>query len=326
MQRGIEFLYRSQLPYGEFKSYASSDVHMQADCRLESSVFPTALILYALDFLADRPQVQAMIARGLDFLLSEMEGSGLWRYWTGRDPQHERLQPDLDDVCCVSQLLQRHERPFPDNRPLVLACRDLQGRFYTYVAPRPGTPPELRQALGSLVSPQSLLALLAAGMLHEVDAAVNANVVLYLGQNEHTQAAIDYLLEAVHQPAQRRHNRYYLSLAFEYMLSRACFASAPALNAAKIPIIERLNAAPQVFDTPLAAALAACTLLNFNDWDSPLPEALQVILQTQRADGSWPCSPLYLGPAPYYGSEEMTSGFCLEALGRYIRKNLPLDR
>jgi hypothetical protein len=318
--RGITFLHQNQLPWGEFKTYASSDQTMAADCRFDSSPFVTSLVLYAMGFL-QHPKVREMTARGLDFLLSEMEGPGLWRYWSSRNPQRESLQPDLDVICCVSHILKQNGRAFPSNTAIVLASTDDKRRFYTYVAPRPSTPPGLRREMGRLVSPESLLKLLAAGILHEVDCVVNANVLLYLGENEHTQAAVDYLVDVVQRNKEADCSNYYRDpLAFYYMLSRACFSGVTSLCKTREAVLERVIAEQDdhgAFDTALAAALAACSLLNFNHLSFPLPEAIAYIQRAQRKDGSWRKSPLYLGPAPYYGSEELTTAICVEALERY---------
>jgi hypothetical protein len=96
---------------------------MEADCRYDSSPFVTSLVLYAMGSL-QHPKVQEMTERGLDFLLSEMEGPGLWRYWSSRNPQHESLQPDLDVICCVSHILKENRRAFHSNAAIVLASRN----------------------------------------------------------------------------------------------------------------------------------------------------------------------------------------------------------
>jgi len=254
--RGIAFLHRSQLPHGEFKTFASSDHTMEADCRYDSSPFATSLILYAIGFF-QHPKVQEMTQRGLDFLLSEMEGPGLWRFWSSRDPQHESLQPDLDDICCVSHILVRNGRAFPSNATIVLANRSDSELFYTYVAPRPSTPPELREEMGRLVSVESLLKLLAAGILHEIDCVVNANVLLYLGENEHTRAAVDYLIGVVERNEEADCSKYYRDpLAFYYMLSRACYSGVTSLRKTREAVLERVVAAQLdrgSFETGLAA-------------------------------------------------------------------------
>lgn len=295
---------------------------MAADCRYDGSPFVTSLVLYALSFL-DHPQVREMTDKALDFLLAEMEGPGLWRYYSTRNLQHGALQPDLDVTCCVSHVLQQNGRPLPANRAVVLACRNDAGLFYTYVAPRPNTPPELREEMGRLVSAESLLTLAAAGMLHEVDPVVNANVTLYLGENEDTRAAVEYLIDVVQRNQEAQCSKYYRDpLAFYYMLSRATFCGVPSLGVTRAAVRDRVIAAQgthRASGMALAVALAACSLLNVGHRSDPLPGTMAAIHETQRPDGSWPRSPLYFGPAPYYGSEELTTALCVEALARFLR-------
>jgi hypothetical protein len=319
---GIAFLHQAQLPYGEFRTYASPDPAMEVDCRFDSSPFATSLILHAIGFL-QHPRIPEMVEEGLDFLLSEVEGPGLWRFWSSRNPQHQSLQPDLDDTCCVSHVLRQQGRAFPSNIAIVRGNRNKEGLFYTYVAPRPSTPPELRQEIGRLVSPESLLRLLAADALHEVDCVVNANVVLYLGKGKHTREAVEYLIDVVQHNQEAECGKYYPDpLAFYYMLSRACFSGVTSLGKAREAIVDRIIATQSghgAFGTALAAALAACSLINFDHWAFPLPATIAYIQRSQREDGSWRRDPLYLGPAPYYGSEELTTALCVEALGRYVQ-------
>ncbi len=85
VERAIEFLRRSQLPSGEFKSYRSTDAEMKRDCEFDTSPFPTAMIAYCLSF-HDSPVVKKMLDSVAGFFLAEMEGTGVWRYWTRRHP------------------------------------------------------------------------------------------------------------------------------------------------------------------------------------------------------------------------------------------------
>jgi hypothetical protein len=61
-------------------------------------------------------------------------------------------------------------------------------------------------------------------------------------------------------------------------------------------------------------------LLNWRRSSPELDHAIRFLLREQRADGSWPrASFYYSGPKKIYGwgSEEVITGFCLEALLRY---------
>lgn len=316
----LDWLAGSQLPSGEFRTYASPDPNMEGGCRFDSSPFATSLVLYALGFVDD-PRARSMAARGLDFLASEMEGPGLWRYWSSRNPRHRQLPPDLDDICCISHVLKAAGRELPANREIVLANRDEAGAFYTWLAPRTAAPPELARAINHLVGAETLLAVLLSGTANDVDCAVNANVLLYLGEGEETRGAVAYLLGVVRDGREKECNHFYPDLpAFYYVLSRACFHGVSGLAPARGPVLDRLLSLDEgdgSFGGALNTALAACTLLNLDEQTQALHRAVEHLLATQRHDGSWPRQPLFLGPAPYYGSEELTTAFCLEALSRY---------
>jgi hypothetical protein len=319
ISNGLDFLARNQLPYGELKTCASSDPKMEAECRFDSSPFATSLVLYALSFVDD-PRVAVMTARALDFLAAEMEGSGLWRYWSSRNLRHRQLPPDLDDICCISHCLKKQGRPLPANREIILANRNEAGAFYTWLVPRTTAPPEMSQAINRLVGAETLLAILLAGTINDVDCAVNANVLLYLGQGEETRGAVEYLIGVVLDDREKECNHFYPGpLAFYYMLSRACFNGVSALAAIRTPVLDKLlplQESDGSFGDALPTALAACTLLNFDHRAPALHRAVEHLLVAQGQDGSWPRLPFFLGPAPYYGSEELTTALCVEALSR----------
>ena len=107
VERGLDFLRRSQLPWGEFKVFLSIDNGFETDCVPDSTPFPTALIAYSLGF-ADADAAREMLDKSLRFFLAEMEGPGLWRYWSKRHQSHSTIPPDLDDISCASYVLRRH--------------------------------------------------------------------------------------------------------------------------------------------------------------------------------------------------------------------------
>jgi len=76
----------------------------------------------------------------------------------------------------------------------------------------------------------------------------------------------------------------------------------------------------RIGDDVLNTALAACALLYWGSSTPALECAIHLLLTEQRRDGSWPRAALYYsGPKKLYawGSEELITGFCLEALLRY---------
>jgi hypothetical protein len=297
--RAIAFLERRQLPSGELPVLASGT--------RDPSIFPTAVMAHSLSFA---PGAQTIRDRALDFLHSEMDPRGLWKHWPREHSRSRELPPDLDDTSCASAVLARAGRPFPDNRKLLLANRNGDGLFYTWKL----THRELRH-------PLVLWSLFRCGTAKpfDVDAVVNANVVFYLGA---IPEVIEHLLRVLRENRETSCDKWYDNpFVVWYFFSRALHAHAPEAG----EIIEKKIAAATPRNA-LESALAACSLWCWNR--SP---AVGPILAAQLNSGAWPAAPLYhdgrarrrdgtfAQPHPdtlYWGSEELTTAFCIEALSR----------
>lgn len=322
----IEFLHRSQLPHGEFKTYASSDPAMRDALCFDSSPFVTSFVVHAIGF-AGGPLVEDMTKRALRFLQAEMEGPGLWRYWSSRNRQHKLLPPDLDDTCCVSFVLKRHHRPLPPNRAILLANRSQEGMFHTWLVPRASSPSGQEAWAGYAVNPEALLLVYASGMADDIDPVANANALLYLGEGDDTEGIVRYLVDLILQGKEDSCSAFYPDrLSLYYMISRAYSHGAGSLACTGTPVTESIlgmQLDDGSFGGPLLTALAVCTLLNYGTGRAAMQKAAEYLLGAQRADGAWPRAPMFLGPAPYYGSEELTTALCVEALARCRPGNEP---
>jgi hypothetical protein len=270
-----------------------------------------------------------MIEAATGFLLAEQEPGGLWRYWSSGNHRHARLGPDLDDTACACAALRRAGRRAPANLWAFRRMRDGEGRFFTWVLPA---------RLGAL----DLVgrAVLAAGALRaerqavrtpappaedprfvtmrinsdDVDPVVNANVLLWLGERPETKAAIRFVTETV-LTAPPAFSLYYEDpLVLDYVVGRASAEAAPSLGGLGPHIVGRIEARLGAGEpvNPLKAALAAATLAIFAPESPALGPLLENILATQQPDGGWPAFPFY----NVWGSRELTTGFCLEALAR----------
>ncbi len=314
LERAIDFLQRNQLPYGEFRTYRSPDKGMTSNCIFDSSLFITALVLYSLSFVPES-QVREIKQKAAQFLASEAEKGGVWRYWSSRNPNHKRLPPDVDDTACVASALRNHYSPllykllFGSNTQLILNNRNKQGLFYTWL----GSPPAR----------------------NDVDSLVNANVLSYLGDSEETKAVSDYLNQIVLKDQEEGSYLHYLNnLTLYYFISRAYFEGVSSLKASQDAIITKTISRQEensAFDSDMNRALAICTLLNYQYNDmAVLDYGINSLLEGQREDGSWSKAALYNGyfwaedegengnwQPGYWGSEELTIAFCLEALGKY---------
>jgi hypothetical protein len=332
LSAGLHFLREHQLPSGEFKSYRSTDPKMREDCEFDSSPFPSAQIAFCLNFFPASTTGE-MIRKVIHFFLDEMEGPGIWRYWTAQHHYHKNIPPDLDDVACVSIILQQHAVPFPDNRPLILANRNPQRLFYTWLAPRWSFPRNLsygRVIMREALKPISLYYFwkLNESKLNDIDGVVNANVLYYLGQSEATAPLIDYLVEIIESNREECCDKWHLSrFNVYYAISRNYYAGVKTLEKIRPEVIRRMTSAAhddgRIGDNILETALAVCSLLNWN-CDSPaLHRGIRYLLNTQHSSGEWPIFPYYYGgPKRYFGwgSAELTTGFCLEALVRYLQQ------
>jgi hypothetical protein len=327
--RGLEYLRRSQLPSGEFKVFMSPDLSLERDCIFDSSPFPTALIAYALGF-ADPTAAGDILDKALRFLLAEMEGPGLWRYWTKRHQSHTTIPPDLDDTACASYVLRRHRISFPPNLKLILANCSREGIFYTWLTARWPLPPLAaywRVVLSQWRHPLRLYYFwkLLEPTRHDVDGVVNANVLFYVGEVQETRPVISYLMDILRRGEEDRCDGWYANrFMFYYAVSRNFHSGVSALSEVRDESVGRILAAAKpngsIGDSILNTALAACSLLYWRSSPPELERAVRFLLAGQRADGSWPRASLYYsGPKKLYGwgSEELVTGFCLEALLHY---------
>ncbi|MHB8267020.1 hypothetical protein [Bradyrhizobium sp.] len=337
IERAIAFLCESQLPSGEFKALLGSDERL-SNAVFDSGPFATCFVIYSLGHV-EHPKVRGMKDAALDFIEREKEFGGVWRYYGRTQFKHCRVPPDLDDTACASYALKSNGRQFRSNRWIFRATRDDRSRFLTWILPKPNSHPlsplriargvgamQARWALRFVDRPDQVS---DARLLRtstdpvppdDVDPVVNANVILYLGEHEDTRAAIAWLVDAVRDPQESLSLYYKDPLALCYMVSRAYRHAAPSLVQARESILARVAgfARPDgAFGTPLSTALAACTLLTFEPESALLPPAIAALLKSQRSDGSWEASPIYSGPHEYWGSAEITTAFCLEALARY---------
>lgn len=299
--RAVHFLSLSQLPYGEFSSYRFADPLLTTGRQFDSSPFTTCFVLYALGFVRD-PTVNPLILKGISFLVEEREDPGVWRYWSSRNTN--RIDPDLDDTCCAAFELKRlaPECGPPCNELVILSNRDANGLFKTW----------LRQPHAK----------------NDIDAVVNANVLLYLGERPETTLACNALNQLINKNREKNNYWYYLdNLALYYMISRAYFHEVRGLGKSREAIVQKTLARQGPdgsFGNEILTALALCTFLNYGLADNAVERAASYLVKTQHQNGSWQPCPFYGGPEPptphnvWWGSGELTTAFCLESLARSL--------
>jgi hypothetical protein len=165
----------------------------------------------------------------------------------------------------------------------------------------------------------------------DVDLVVNANVLHYLGQRPETEPIIRCLIRTIEEQAEETCDKYYANrFNFYYFLSRNYAAGVRAFETVGNTIAARIESCAHPDGTIgnhiLHTAQAACALMDWQDWkywkgnSAVLDNAIQAILGARESSGGWKKCPFYYsGPSKKlaWGSEELTTGFCLEALSRY---------
>ena len=332
IDRGLAYLHQHQYPNGEFCCYCASDAPMLKWTQPDSSIFPTALISSSLLWLAADPRADAMLLRTTGFFQYQMNYGGLWHHFTKLHRWRHLCPPDMDDTCCVSAILRARgiDCPQPSNVPLLLANRTRRGLFYSWFVlrlrwnPRPAywriVLPELLRPLQSLMFWYEVEA-----NRHDVDGVVNANALYYLGERPETQPVIAWLLRIIAEGREADCDLWYRDAPIVYYFFTRCYhAGISALEPLRAPIIARIRASGQpsgqLGNSVVDTALSVCTLLNLGAAPPELEAAITFLLHAQQPTGDWPRWLVYYG-GPLkrmgWGSEELTTAFCLEALARY---------
>ena len=307
IEKGVAFLESAQLPSGEIPIETSPTPEMSGDCVRDPVVFTAALAARALSITSSAARVRS---RALDFLVREMEPDGLWRYPSIEHPGHDHIPLDVDDTSIASAALVAAGRPFPNNRALLLANRERSGLFRTWIVrwwPHPRkTYRFFRQTTAEV---------------RDVDAVINANVVIYLGLCEETRQAVAHMLAVLRANGEMMSTKWYESrFTVWYFFSHALREFAPEAGEMIVRRIE--TATPR---NALDLALAASALLLWNR----APD-VQPLINAQLPSGAWPRAGFYhaglkrISPnefqptPPWWGSEALTTILAVEALSRRI--------
>jgi len=305
IEKGVAYLESAQLPSGEIPIERSPTAEMSGDCVREPVVFPAALAARALSITPSAARVRS---RALDFLLREMEPDGLWRHPSSEKPGYYYTPLDVDDTSIASAALAAAGRWFPNNRAPLLANRERSGLFRTWIV-RWWRHPLMTYRFFKYTAE-----------LRDVDAVVNANVVIYLGICEETRPAIEHMLAVLRANREMISTIWYGSrFTVWYFFSQALHEIAPEAGEMIVP---RIEATAPV--NSLELAVAASTLLLWNRVPDVGP-----LIEAQLPSGAWPRVGFYhMGhrqldsqpKPPWWGSEALTTVFAVEALTRYFNR------
>jgi hypothetical protein len=161
----------------------------------------------------------------------------------------------------------------------------------------------------------------------DVDAVVNANCLFALGAFPGHETIVGYLLSELRAHRESSCDKWYENpFVVWYFFSRALSRLAPEAGDL---IVQRLAAATPV--NPLEKALAAASLLYWGR--IPEQDSILELLDGQLDSGCWPCAAVYFGgrerqsdgtfaephpDTPHWGSEVLTTTFCLQALAQWL--------
>lgn len=304
INRGLVFLAERQRETGEFPTYFWFG-NNQAEKKYVGTPFTASQLLHSLKFVDGGEVGHRIRERTIAYLLSQREPPGVWRYY-GKEKAH-LLSPDVDDTAQAWAALFEHGLAVnPEALEILKVSRTEAGLFNTWI----GDPAEW-------IGIDS----------RDVDLVVNLNVLfLFALVGQVPPEVCQYIVMHTTSKAYHRGTVYYPSpLAYAYFLSRASADGGAACLSEAIPEVRSYVLAHQRPDggwgDDLETALGVLTLLNTGGRGRAVQRGINALLARQGPDGGWALAPLYKGAVQlvYYGSRSLTTGFCLEALGKYLR-------
>jgi hypothetical protein len=159
---------------------------------------------------------------------------------------------------------------------------------------------------------------------NDIDVVVNANILYYLGYNNDTKAIVNFLLQTLNEEQESESDKWYRDpISFYYFFSRN-HAKVKQLEPGRRIIIKRIydhyNEDGSIGGSALSTAMGLSALMNFEDKDERIESVVNYILRSQHKTGYWDRNIFsYGGPSKAigWGSEELTTAQCIEALYKY---------
>jgi hypothetical protein len=313
--KGLAFLAERQRPSGELQACLSRPIAPEP--AHDPSIFATALIARSLVGIGEARDLRQ---RACDFIESHRERFGVWRHWTRGHAQFHYVPPDIDDTAVACIALHANGRDVPANTDLLFASRDREsGLFFSWISWRLRWVSSFAYWWISLTHllrhpfRSTAFYLVTPAARQDIDGVVNANALFYLGRSAQTEPVVGFLLRVLGEHRETVCDKWYDDpFVVWYFFSRALRHS--DIDGGTLVLDRLRSAAPQ---NALDRALALCVE---QDWGAP-PEdsSIATLLDLQQASGGWPLAFFYKGGRTRWGSEELTTGFCLEALDRWLR-------
>lgn len=330
LTRGVAYLGQAQWPSGEFPMWACADQALSLECQPDTSTLATGFILHALTFVPEAAQT-SVIANSVQFLRSEMDEQGFFRYHQKQHPLHAQQPPSLEDTVCNLIALEAAGQPAPDLTAPLRAYQMIDGAFPLHAVPL--------QTISAVRANPRAAAEYAPG-LHPIflsllgarSPVANAHILAYYaGRGAVPDALCRYVLNAGQgSPGPDVLNFYDGPYPFMYAAARAHAQGAACLTPLMKTFRQRLLEeqgqdglwGPQAVQTAWAANALLWIGRDGTAQRQALDRAAGALVATQREDGSWPRAVIWhlQEPPLWFGSEEATTGLVLEFLGRYRQR------
>jgi hypothetical protein len=158
-----------------------------------------------------------------------------------------------------------------------------------------------------------------------VDAVVNANILYYLGKRKETDAIIHHLIHVIKENKEDDCDKWYRStLIVYYFISRNIPAGISELKEIQPELIKRILSKSlkngSFGDSELETAVAISSLIFLKYHGPEVEHGINHLIKTQSERGNWKRWGVYFSgkkKLQCWGSEELTTAFCLEALALY---------
>lgn len=337
IKKAISFLKERQLPSGGFATYISNSSDMANGIYIPSVIFDTTIVLHSLKFVDSDSEVDEMKIKIVEFLLANKEEPGVWGFY-GKDPSIPselnstqigglpysliidlNMPPDLDDTAAAFTSLRENGIHVEESGlEYSLYYRSPDGLFYTWM----NEDKWLNES-----DPLNWFY-----KQNQTDALVNANMLyaLSLAGKQAPEVSI-YLNSYIKNKSFTEPTMYYYNPYTQlYMLTRAYADGYVEDLKPSMPIVRKYLLSTQKPDgswgNEINTSLAAVSLLNTGYKGRALDKAITYLLRNQRNDGGWRIGSFHgmkwIFPEGYsvnfyWGSEEDTAAFSLEALGKY---------
>jgi hypothetical protein len=317
--KGVSFLHSSQLSYGEFDMCISTKSSMnESNSCLASSPYITTFVLNSISFVEKSHLVHEIVDKSVRFLSASMEKHGTWRFYSENNRKtiyrngnfttiNMGIVPDLDDTACASYSLMSNKVIFPDNHELLYRYRTPEGSFKTWIIDEKDL---IRK--NDYIPP-----------LNSVCCGVNANILMYLGDNLKTEKTSDYINRIILYDKEAEGNCYFPDImVLYYLITRAYSKGVSSLESSRKAIASKIShhiRYDPCYSDIGAIIFAVAALLNIDQFADDHTKWIYDILEAQDADGSWPITSFFVDASNnHYGAKELTTAIALEAVSKFI--------